>query len=185
MEAFWDIFDKTSILIGVLGLPTLVFTFFTWYKVSRQNRIIRDSIKSLSATPPDSFEQRREWGKEINTLNPVALCMSLVPNDQSISILADVQSFLREKGGRFAAMQVIELNSNGIKPDEIGTFLQLLKNKRLELEAMNATEIHLFIQGPVMACVMVGNLFSNWRLVKLYSKNLNTKQYEYWNVLEK
>jgi hypothetical protein len=86
-------------------------------------------------------------------------------------------------------MDTDEITMQGIKDtDDIELFLQRLKEKRFKFEIEGRTEIHLFIQGPVMAGVLVGTMFSNWKPVKLYHRPTNPgvpSIYEYWCPLTK
>jgi hypothetical protein len=178
-QKIFSIIENASNFIGIF---TFLGTVIIWFKLRKQNKIISESWKSIPKM--ESFEEMRKYHEEINTFNPVALCMSLVPN--SASIKNDVNNFLTSKGGKFKKMPILEFNINsGISVDNIEDFINRIRYKRAEIEAMNYTEVHLFIQGPVQAATIIGAIFDNWKVVKLYHKNNDTKNYEYWSHLIK
>jgi hypothetical protein len=85
-------------------------------------------------------------------------------------------------------MDIVELNMNGINnKGDIENFVNELRKKRRLFEALQATEIHLFIAAPVVAGIMVGAIFDNWIPVKLYHKPQPAPPsiYEYWMPLIK
>jgi len=178
MEIFFDFLEKISNSLGILSF---FVSLIIWYKIYRQNKLIKAASRNIPHLK--NFKEIKEHNDNINTINPVAFCLSLIPHQQSIK--KDVDDFLKSKGGKYSKMQIIELNFEGISPDNIEEFLNELRMKRSELDAMRATEIHLFIQGPVQAATLVGAILDNWKPVKLYHNNRSTGTYEYWCSLIK
>ncbi|MEC4685195.1 MAG: SAVED domain-containing protein [Nitrospirota bacterium] len=136
-------------------------------------------MQEIAGTSPkiENFKELVDYHKDIKTINPYALAVSLLPTTDSIK--GDVERFLRSKGGEWEKMPVEELNMNGLSPETIEDFINTLRVKRRQLEAQDATEIHLFIAGPIQAGTLIGAMFDNWRPVKLYHKN-QKGNYEFW-----
>lgn len=173
LNSILDVVEHVSSITGLLGLCVSVII---WFKLQKQNKLIRDSYKSIPKF--ENFEETRQYHAKVNSRNPVALCMSLIPTSNSIK--NDVADFLKSKGSSFEKMPIEEYNTPGISPDNIENFIHSLREVRAKLEAMRATEIHLFIQGPVQAASLIGATLDNWKPVKLYQMNQGTKTYEYW-----
>jgi len=172
-NSFLAVVEHVSNITGILALCVSVII---WFKLRKQNKLIRDSYKSIPKF--ENFEETRKYHENVNSINPVALCMSLVPTSNSIK--NDVEEFLKSKGKSFENMPIEEYNIPGLLPEKMEPFLNELREVRAKMEAMNATEIHLFIQGPVQAASLIGATFDNWKPVKLYQMNQQTRRYEYW-----
>ncbi len=82
-------------------------------------------------------------------------------------------------------MKIEELNFNNLTHENFDNFINELKIKRREFSAKGATEVHLFISGPMQAAAMIGSIFSNWIPVKLYNFDPQLREYEYWCHLAK
>jgi len=165
----------------ILSLLAMVFAFYASFKFWKWRR----ELKALAEKAPkiENFKENVEFHKGIKTINPIALAISLVP--QTPSIKKAVEIFLKSNNLK---MKVEELNMNGIKnPEDIEEFIHTLTKKRHLFEHQGVTEVHLFIQGPVMAGVLVGAMLDNWKPVKLYHKPTPAPPaiYEYWCPLTK
>ncbi len=169
---------NSSNIIGIFGA---VFSFLVWIKLRMQNK----RLIELSRTLPvfEDFNERVNYWSEIRTLNPYAFAVSLL--ETSASIKGDVERFLKSKGHKWERMPIVELDMHGIGIDKIEEYLTQLRTKRKELEAKGATEVHLFLAGPVQAATLIGAMFDNWRPVLLYQRNRDTGNYEFWCPLIK
>ena len=96
-----------------------------------------------------------------------------------------MEDFLEAKKWEKKIKGIVELNFNGLTRENFNDFVVELKKKRRELEAKDATEIHLFIAGPMQAAVMIGSIFSNWIPVKIYNHGPHSRNYEYWCHISK
>jgi len=161
---------------SIVSIAAGILTFFIWLKVRWQNK----KIKEMSGNLPEQwgdFKKSCAYHSRINSSKPYAFCLSLT--DRSESIRSEVEKFLKKKKWT-DMMKIEELNFNGLTPKNFPEFFDKLKLKRRELSASGATEIHLFISGPMQAAVLIGSMFSNWIPVKVYNLNPNTREYEYW-----
>jgi hypothetical protein len=177
MSNFLLIVGHVSGFIGIVGA---VFSVMIWFKIKHQNR----KIIELARKTPDKndFKNISEYHKEIHTSNPYAFCLSLT--DRSESIKKDVENFLILKKWE-KKMKIEELNYNNLTHENFDNFINELKIKRREFSAKGATEIHLFISGPMQAAAMIGSIFSNWIPVKLYNFEPQEREYRYWCHLAK
>lgn len=78
-------------------------------------------------------------------------------------------------------MPIEEVKMNGLNSDEdIKIFIEKLSLKRIEIQADEFTEIHLFINAPMFACVITGAVLKNLIPIKIYHFNpTSAKFYEY------
>jgi len=178
LEMIWDYINRFA---SVLTIFTVAFSGFAAWKLAQQSRRVRELARK---TPPiKNFQELVNYHRGVQTSHPVALAISLIP--QSVSIKGDVQRFLNTSGLK---MNIEELSLDGINdPNDLEIFVNQLRTKRRELEAMQATEIHAFLAGPVVAGVILGAMFDNWIPVKLYHKPTPPPPsvYEYWMPLIK
>jgi len=169
-------------LSAYLSLAAAIFSFWALLKIYIQQKKIEAITKrTIDFTDLQNFITENE---NINSLNPIVLCMSLLPDDRSISIKPHVEQFIKSKFGK--ELNIEEINMDGIKnADDRIKLIEQLKKKRRELEAKGATEVHLFIAGPVAAGVIIGSVFKNWIPVKLYSSIDSPAFYQYWLTIPK
>jgi hypothetical protein len=173
-QVIWDFLDKSGILIGIV---TFVFSIMIWIKVKTQTRKLKQM--AVNVTRFDDYQELKDFQSKVQTERPKAFCLSLVP--QQASIKDNVKRFL---DGKKMQMDIVEMNMDGLKPDTIQSFIEKLRLKR-RTELNDATEIHLFLQGPVQAGILIGAMFDNWIPVKLYQFERQTGNYEYWGPLVK
>lgn len=184
-EEFWEIVNRIASILQIIGLPLLGIGFYQIYKDYSFRKKIGESFLQIGDLMPKGFAERQVFAAKVNTPNPVAVAMCLLPNSRTLSIKEEVAGYLKLLGGEFAKMPVVEFNSDGVDKDELGQFITVLKKARTELDVMQATEIHLFIAGPITSGLLIGSQFDNWKPVKIYAKNMTTRQYEFWCLLEK
>ena len=178
VEKLLTFVGNCSNIIGIIGT---VFSVLVWIKLRIQNKRL---IELLRTSPKiENFKDQVKYWSEIHTLNPYAFAVSLIPHSSSIK--EDVKRFLKIKGQKWENMPIVELNVDGICPDNLEDYLNQLRIKRREFEAKGATEVHLFFAGPVQAATLVGAMFDNWRPTLLYHNNKNTGSYEFWCPLVK
>ncbi len=170
---YWDIADKVGILIGIF---TFAFSLFTAIIVRKQQTRLR---RLVQGTPPiKDYQIMFDSFKTIQTESAYALCISLLPNTDSIK--DPVTSFL--KANKMNVKNTLEIRMDGISPDNISDYIQKLREVRRGPLA-DATEVRLFIAGPVQAGTIAGAVFDNWIPVLLYGRN--GPKYEYWGPLIK
>lgn len=173
-KEIWEILDKIGILIGIL---TFVVSTLIYLWVRKQKR----EMKKLAAQlPPSDYHEAFERHETITSDNPMALCICLIDNTHSIKNAAE--SFLESTGRKMSEIE--ELNLNGITPDadSMSNYINKLRKLR-KGKLANATEIHLFLAGPMQAAAIAGAVLDNWHPVILYNKKGTT--YEYWGPLLK
>jgi len=179
----WQFLDIVlTKLSNYFSLAAAIFSFWALLKLFRQQKKMED----LANTPIDSTDLNNfiKENEKVNTINPIVLCMSLLPDDRSLSIKPQVEQFIKQKFGK--EMNIEELNMDGIKnADDRLKLVEKLKIKRREFEAKCVTEIHLFIAGPVAAGVLIGAIFKNWIPVKIYSPMDGPTFYQYWMPIPK
>ena len=181
----WDYFCKVGALLEpfeiVISFITMIFAGYASFRLLRQNR----RLKELARLAPkiENFQDKITFYKGVQTTKPVALALSLIPHGTSIK--NDVEHFLNTMGWK---MEVDELNMNGINsPSDIETLINSLREKRNLLDLQQNTEVHLFLQGPVVSGVLIGAMFDHWKPVKLYHKPTPSVPavYQYWCPLIK
>jgi hypothetical protein len=170
------ILDRLGNLSDIVGLGTFSLSVLIYLRVQNETRRIRRSLAKLSHS--EDLGLLIQEGEPVRTVKPVALAFSLTPTVDSLK--PAVEEFLR---GKELKMPIEEVNRQGLSAKTIQDFYEAVKQKKLELDMKGYTEVHLFFSGPVQAGVIVGCLFSNWKLVKLYHKGPVT--YEYWMPLVK
>lgn len=174
----WELLSRISNGFQIFGG---IFAFLAWFNLRIQNKRLLQAARA--DTPKiDGFNEEVIFQGDIHSVNPYAFALSLIPHGGSIK--QDVERFLTTKGGKFKGMPIVELNYDGLGPDNIEQFINDLRVKRREFEFHGATEIHLFLAGPVQSGTLVGAIFDNWRPVKLYHNDRN-KGYMYWCPLTK
>lgn len=170
---FWAIADKVSIL---LSLATFAFSIIIWFIVKKQQK--RITRLAYSTSPLSDYQTMFESFKAVQTDNAYALCISLLPNTDSIKNL--VKSYLQ--GNKLRVKDIIEIKMDGIASDNMMEYIKKLREVRRGALA-DATELRLFIAGPVQAGTIAGSVFDNWIPVLLYGRN--GLKYEYWGPLIK
>ncbi|OJX90106.1 MAG: hypothetical protein BGP01_00390 [Paludibacter sp. 47-17] len=174
--AIYDIIDKAGTFIGIIGA---IISFLVWLKVKNQSKKLKElglTLKSIN-----NYSEIQDTFKGITSSNPKAFCLSLISTDASIK--TRVNDFIKSQSN-LKDMPIVELNMDGLSHETIGTFIDAVRQKRRG-ELSDATEIHLFIQGPIIAGTLIGSIFDHWVPVKLYHFSNTTHQYEYWGVLAK
>ncbi len=168
-------------IANVIGIIGGIYGVWMWTKERKRKKELLAS--SQNAPEVENFKTQIEHHRKVQSPRPYAFALSLIPT--SVSIKEDVKEFLQNKGQGWDSMPIKELNFDGLKPGSIESFINKLRIKRREFEAAGATEIHLFIAGPVQAAVLVGAILDNWKPVMLYQKDRDTLRYEYWCPLTK
>ncbi|MBU0568151.1 SAVED domain-containing protein [bacterium] len=171
-------------IIGIIGA---IFAFMAWLILHVQDKRLKEIVRQ---TPEmENFDDQVKYHSEIQTISPYAFCLSLLPDTRSVSIEKEVREFLKKKAAQTKNkkwnMPIEQLNFNGLGTHNIKEFIEELGKKRQWFVGKGATEIHLFVAGPVTAATLIGTVFDNWRPVKLYSQNINTREYEFWCHLAK
>ncbi|WP_347274290.1 SAVED domain-containing protein [Candidatus Kuenenia sp.] len=181
----WDLIKKFVESLepfeSIISIITMIFAGYASFRLMMQNR----RLKELARTAPkiENFQDKIKFYEGVQTCNPIALALSLVP--QTPSIKKDVEQFLNTMGWK---MEVDEINMNGINSQsDIETLINRLREKRHLFDLQGNTEVHLFIQGPVVSGILSGAMFDHWKPVKLYHKSTPSVPavYQYWCPLIK
>lgn len=174
----WNTFYSFSEIIATFtGIIGAIISCFIWFKVRSQNQKLKEFATTLKALNTNDEINKAFIG--ITSDNPKAFCLSLIPADASIK--ERVEKYLHS---RYNKMPIIELNRDGLSAETFVDFINEVKKKRRG-ELSDASEIHLFIQGPIIAGTIIGAIFDHWVPVKLYHYNTKIFEYEYWGVLMK
>lgn len=174
----WEFLSKIDVVFSLLAA---VFSGIAFVKLLQQNKRLKQLAQS---TPPiPDLDQKIKYYDGIQTVNPVALAISLTPNIDSIQ--DSVQTFLNSQNFK---MDIKEIKMNGINSrDDLKNFIEQLRQTKRLITEQHFTELHLFISGPVMAGTIAGAMFDHWIPVKLYHRPTPQPPmvYEYWMPLMK
>ena len=182
----WDFLKNAGTTLApfqvLIGLLAMVFAGYASLRLWKQNKQLKEVARA--ATPKtENLQDTIRFYEGVQTSNPVTLAMSLVP--QTPSIKEDVEKFLDIMRLK---MDIEELNMSGIiSSDDVERFINLLREKRYLFDLQGRTEVHLFVQGPVVAGILIGAIFDNWKPVKLHHKPTPgiPAIYQYWCPLTK
>ena len=177
MEAFWTWLGRISDSLGTLSvIGTLIFSGLTYFMVRRERRKYLEAVKNLTPTF-DNLVEIIQAQQGLQSENPVALVISLTPNNDSIK--PNVETFLKTQSWK---IPIREVTMNGINsPEDQKQFLTALMAKKREITAEGFTEVHLFINAPMFACLLTGSILKHWIPTKIYHKPTPTPPqiYEY------
>lgn len=166
MEDFWALLGKVSDSLGTLSvIVTLIFSAWTFFIVKRERKKYLEIVRQ--GTPSfDKFEEILEANKGIKSERPVALVIALTPNNDTIS--PNVETFLKAHNWK---MPIREVKMNGINTaEDQKKFIDDLLSKKREIVAEGFTEVHMFINAPMFACVLAGSILKHWIPTKIYHK---------------
>jgi hypothetical protein len=184
---FTDLIQWILWIVAAVGSTS---SFFMVRKLRRRHSAFCESVVSRYSSAFDGMEK-------VHSHNPAAVIINISPRSDTalpkaieyfqgnpqLKTLADKQRIIQIPQ---PGTSEYELIGKGIELDKIkesmAAYWSLLLKTRLDLEAKNVSEIHLIINGPLMAAVIAGRVF-DWVPVKLhqYDKNLGT--YQYWGPL--
>ena len=158
---FWSGFGRVA---DVLTYITAAITFVTLLLINRERKRLRKYAEEFHLS--DNLIDTINENNGIKSEKPIALAISLVPTSDSIK--KNVETFLKTKGWQ---MEIVEINRNGVNgAEEISSLRDELVEKKRLISEKGGTEVHLFIQSPVFAAVLVGSVYRNWIPVKIYHK---------------
>lgn len=178
-----DFWLELSKAVNLISLSGFVLSSCLAVQFWREKRVLKKNAQFVR--PVNGFPDLAGNFGGVTTPKPVAFAISLISSIGSIK--KSVETFLEYSDLK---MNVEELVMNDIKSEEdIGRFINELRKKRRFLSESGFTEIHLFIAGPVQAGTIVGSVFSNGMVVKLYQRphpEIQSSQlYQYWAPLVK
>lgn len=166
-------------LDSLLGLLTVLFSGYAAYRLWQQNR--RYYRQARESKPSINIHQFIAGNEGVRSEKPVAFALALTPNTPSIK--PQVEQFLRIKEWE---MPIEELSMAGIEDDnDLEELMETLQEKKRVFQLDGYTEMHLFLNGPVAAGLLIGTLYDNWIPVKVYQKprEYSPQIYEYWMPL--
>jgi SMODS-associated and fused to various effectors sensor domain len=170
----WDILNNSANIFSVI---TFIVSVFIWIKVWQQENKLKKLIKGMG--PIIDYSSFYNEFQEVKTNHPAALCISLLDNTNSIK--KTVSDFLQVNN--LAIDHIIEIKMDGIhNQSDIETYINELRKIRRGALA-EASEVCLFIAGPVQAGTIAGAVLDNWVPVLLYHKG--RAGYKYWGPLLK
>jgi hypothetical protein len=174
----WDYYLKNlNTTSNIIGLLTFFVSILIWLRVKHEQKKLKKLIYSL--VPIQGYSTFYEEFTKIKTDNSAALCISLLIGTDSIK--KTVKDFLEANSLQVKIIE--EVKMDGINsPEDIEKYINSLREMRKGPLA-DATELRLFIAGPVQAGTIAGAIFDNWKPVLLYHKGKIT--YEYWGPLVK
>ncbi len=181
LDYFYKIVALLEPFESIISFITMIFAGYASFRLMRQNRRLKELARS---TPKiEGFQDKITFYEGVQTTKPIAVALSLVPH--ATTIRNDVELFLKTKGWN---MEVVERNMNGINlPSDIEKLINYLREIRNLLDLQQNTEVHLFLQGPVVSGILIGAMFDHWKPVKLYHKPTPSVPavYQYWCPLTK
>lgn len=177
MEIFWTWLGRIADSLGTISIiATLIVSIITYLMLRRERKMFLE--KALQQSPlTGNLEELIKENEGRNSIKPIALAISVTPNN--VSIKPNVQAFLKVQDWK---MPIKEIVMNGIgTPAEIKQFIESLTLKKKEIQARNYTEVHLFINAPMFACILTGSVLSKfWLPTKIYHfLPASQKIYEY------
>ncbi len=183
MKMVGDVWVYLKEMESIFSLLAMLFSAYASFRLWRQNRQLRE----LARTAPkmENFKEKVDFYKGVQTENPVALAISLVPTTPSIK--KDVAHFFKVQDWK-KDIDIEEINMAGINSvDDVEHFINSLREKRHLFDMQGRTEVHLFMQGPVAAGLLAGAMLDNWKPIKIYHKSTPSSPaiYEYWCPLIK
>ncbi|HSK70433.1 MAG TPA: SAVED domain-containing protein [Pyrinomonadaceae bacterium] len=177
MEEFWTWLGRIADSLGTLSMiATLIFSALTFWMVRRERKMFWEKARKESPGV-ENFEELLRENEGVNSPKPVALAISLTPNN--VSIKPNVRTFLKAQNWK---MPIKEIIMNGVNtPAEQKQFVDELILRKREIQARNYTEVHLFINAPMFACILTGSILSKyWLPTKIYHfLPASQKVYEY------
>ena len=175
-KTFWELLGRIADSLGTISvLITLTLTILTYLTIKRQKKKIIEAIRKVSPKF-DNFSEFIEANRGITSEKPIALIISLTQNKDSVK--PNVETFFKVEK---LQMAIEEIKMNGLNSDEdIKIFIETLSQKKIEIQANEFTEIHLFINAPIFACLLTGAILKNLMPIKIYHFNpTSAKFYEY------
>ncbi len=175
-KLLWEWLGRIADSLGTISvLITLIFSGLTYFAVKRQRQKMLDNIRQHSHKFED-FEEFVQINQGVTSEKPVALMISITPNKDSVK--PNVETFFKVEKLKMPTKEIIlnGLNSN----EDIKIFIERLNEKKREIQAEEFTEVHLFINAPIFACVQIGSVLKNLMPIKIYHFNpTSAKFYEY------
>lgn len=171
----WQLFEDISVVITYLTFIASLVAAFKAYQYAKR-------LKEASKIIPnhDSWNDKQSFHKKVNSILPYVVGLSLIPESTSIEV--DVKSYLKKEYPRHK-FEFEFFNMDGIDNEEHKEkFNNELIGIRKRLDVAGATEVHVFYQGPVAGAALLGSIFRNWKVVKIYQRN-RLSGYEFWFVL--
>ncbi len=161
MGNFWTWLGHSA---DILTYITAAITFITLSLVYLERKRLQRFAAEFHLS--ENFAETIKDNEGVKSEKPIALAISLVASTESIK--NNVATFLRTQN---LTMEIVEINRNGVNGAvEIASLRDELVDKKRLITNKGCTEVHLFIQAPMFAAVLVGSVFRNWLPVKIYHK---------------
>lgn len=176
-----EFLEALGLADSTIGLLTFLVSCYIAVVTWRRRR----TAKEIAAGYPkvEGFRDHFEYHSKHVTTNPYALSINLLPTQTTAE--GDVKNYYNALGQKMPTFKQISRPGINIVPGDLEEFLNALRSMRHELDIELATEVHLFVAGPIGAALYIGAVLDNWKLVKIFQRNAVTKQYEFWGTLQK
>jgi len=166
---FWAYLERIANVVGVLALIPLGF-LITWGR--KQLREAQNRRHPPSRTPNDHVG--------------VLIINIFQPN-----IEAEVIEHMRQKHPELKLHKdknefykdMFPVFNGYLSPDDMGKFLGELGKIKVELYEKGIRHVHLFIFGPQVFPLIIGDEFANNIGITYYSKDMKTKEYVCWGEI--
>lgn len=178
MDNFWTLIGRGSNIISIFGA---IASIWLWFRMKYQLKKIREN--AAQDLRDNSFREMHNYHQNINTTNPFVVCFEL--KGKNSSIRNDVDVFLKGKNISIIKNNFLEIKYDTLTKESFIDFVEELIQKRIDLKILGATEILVFLEGPLQAAALIGSVFSNWVPVKIYNLEPQSRRYEYWGFLTK
>jgi len=168
----------------IIALCTFVITILTFRKVRNQEKLLKKRRTEMQ--PIRGYNEMFDKFKTIQTDNPGAFCISLLPNLPTGDMKNQVVKYLKLVDLNIKESNVIEKSFNGLEgtTESLQKYIEELNSVRIEVTGKGFSELRLFIAGPVQGGTIAGAVFDNFAIpVLLYHKG--REGYEYWGPLLK
>jgi hypothetical protein len=145
---------------------------------------LRRRAAARSVVPVKGYPESFKHYKDTNPPDACILSVVLLPHTTDVD--HDITEFYLRQS-RSAPNLRVSIRMAGINnlPEDLETFLNEMRRARAEVDALDASEVHLFFAGPVGAALLAGAVLDHWKLVKLHQQNLQTRAYDFWGTLQK
>ncbi len=175
-SAFLAVVSDLSSFLTIFTALASGYAAFALWKQRRQHR---------EAVYPEleRFNEDFHYFETTVSESPWAWSVNLLPNQ--VSAKPDIEIFYKEGGRRMPKFRELSVAGINHLPEDLGDFLNAVRAERHVFDAEGATEIELFFAGPLGAALYLGGALDNWKVVKIYQRNLTTKKYEFWGTLRK
>ena len=162
---FWDYIERIANLAGLIALIPLGFLVKRMQQQWRFNRIKKNPCENVSED------------------NTGVLIISIREEDVSKKVMDYMRGAypqIKLDKDHLFYPPLGEMFKLKMIPSDVEKFRKELKKLRISLIDANIQHIHLFIAGPLILPLLIGDEFANNLLITFHNLNIDTHMYECW-----